>query len=145
MAVAAHKGLYDTDRDQPVLNGTRCGSCERMFFPPVGLGCPSCGATPDQLVATDLAAEGTLYSVATVHRHRGRDIEAPFAVGEVQLDSGPLIRATMAVSESEVAIGQRVAAHWVTQRVDDDGNDVIEPRFAPVGGSSAGNDEGGAA
>ena len=132
MPVAAHPGLYDPDQPEPVLNGSRCTACGRVYFPPVGIGCPDCGALADQLAPAELPAAGTLYSVATVHRHRGRDIEAPFAMGEIQLDAGPLIRCTMAVPEPELHIGQQVVARWVVQRTDDDGNDVIEPRFAPV-------------
>lgn len=132
MRVAAHRGLYDPDRSVPVLAGTRCLACDQVFFPPVALGCPACGADERQLAAADLAATGTVYSLATVHRHRGRDIEAPFVMGEIQLDDGPLIRATMAVAEPAVAIGQRVAATWVVQRTDDEGREVVEPRFAPV-------------
>jgi uncharacterized protein len=132
MPVAAHPGLYDPARPQPVLNGSRCSSCGRVYFPPVGIGCPDCGAAADRLTPTELAATGTLYSVATVHRHRGRDIEAPFAMGEIQLDAGPLIRCTMAVAEPELRIGQPVVARWVVQRTDDDGNQVVEPRFAPA-------------
>ncbi len=106
----------------------------------MGLGCPACGAGEDHLDPADLAASGTVYSLATVHRHRGRDVEAPFVMGEIQLDDGPLIRATMAVAEHEVSIGQRVVAQWLVQRTDDEGNDIVEPRFAPQ--SDALNGEG---
>jgi uncharacterized protein len=132
MRVAAHRGLYRPDDPEQVLIGTRCGACESPFFPPLLIGCAVCGATEDHLAAADLAARGTLHSIATVHRHRGRDIEAPFAVGEIQLDGGPLIRCTMAVGEADVSIGDTVAAQWVVVGQDDDGNDVVEPRFAPA-------------
>jgi uncharacterized protein len=137
MRVAAHPGLYDPDRPEPTLRGTRCDACERVWFPPVVLGCPQCGAVEDQLIATELVAAGRLHSVATVHRHRVKGFDGPFAVGEIQLDDGPLVRATLAVSESEVALDQRVVATWVTQRIDDDGNEVVEPRFGPGEGGAA--------
>ena len=130
MRVAAHNGLYDTAGDRPVLQGTRCASCHTTFFPALPLGCEVCGST--QLEPIALEATGVLHSVATVHLYQGHDIEAPFAVGEIQLDAGPLIRATMAEVVERDAIGARVAASWATLRADDDGNDVVEPRFGLV-------------
>ena len=130
MRVAAHRGLYDISADRPVLQGTRCASCNTTFFPSLSLGCEVCGST--QLDAIVLEATGVLHSVATVHLYQGHDIEAPFAIGEIQLDAGPLIRATMAEVVERDAIGARVAASWATLRADDDGNDVVEPRFGLV-------------
>ena len=130
MRVAAHTGLYDISADRPVLQGTRCASCNTTFFPVLSLGCEVCGST--QLDAIVLEATGVLHSVATVHLYQGHDIEAPFAIGEIQLDAGPLIRATMAEVVERDAIGARVAASWATLRADDDGNDVVEPRFGLV-------------
>jgi len=130
MRVAAHTGLYDVTGDRPVLQGTRCASCGTTFFPALSLGCEVCGAT--QLEAIALEATGVLHSVATVHLYQGHDIEAPFAIGEIQLDAGPLIRGTMADLVERDAIGTRVAASWATLRADDDGNDVVEPRFGLV-------------
>lgn len=94
-----------------------------------------CGALDDRLAAITIAAAGTLHSVATVHLHQGKDIEAPFTMAEVKLDDGPLIRATLLEAigdgESDVdAIGQRVEAQWVQTRTDDEGDTIVEPRFA---------------
>jgi hypothetical protein len=130
MRVAAHKGLYDITGDRPVLEGSRCASCHTTFFPALSLGCEVCGST--QLVPIALEATGVLHSVATVHLYQGHDIEAPFAVGEIQLDGGPLIRGTMAEVVERDAIGARVAASWATLRADDEGNDVVEPRFGLI-------------
>jgi uncharacterized OB-fold protein len=76
-----------------------------------------------------LRAAGRLYSFATVHLHHGGDLEAPFTIGEVQLDTGPLIRATMASDEANLAVGDRVHAVWRVARVDEHGNEVVEPAF----------------
>jgi len=135
MRVAAHRGLndiqlYDVDGESPVLLGTRCRSCDSVFFPTLGLGCEVCGSA--QLEAMAIEPVGTLHSVATVHLHQGHDIEAPFAIGEIQLDAGPLIRATMTDLVPPEQIGARVNARWFTMRIDDDGNDVVEPRFELV-------------
>ena len=132
MRIAAHRGLYEIDDGVPVLRGTRCEACESTFFPPLGIGCQVCGATGDRLVAAQIATAGVLHSVATVHRHDSRDFTGPFAVCEVQLDGGPLIRATLVETLELDAIGRRVEARWTVVRSDTDGNEVVEPRFALV-------------
>jgi uncharacterized protein len=124
--VAAHPALYDAAMPRPTLNGTRCGACGGTFFPPLAIGCERCGSA--DLRPVTLAARGRLHSFATVHFHRGGDIEAPFTVGEIVLDDGPVIRATMAANEG-LAIGDPVAADWVVLRVGDDGQETVEPRF----------------
>ena len=87
MRQAAHPGLYDVDSDVPALRGTRCKGCGTTFFPALGIGCEVCGAHDSSLEPISLAATGVLHSVATVHLHQGHDIEAPFAIGEIQLTS----------------------------------------------------------
>jgi uncharacterized OB-fold protein len=142
MKTAAHQGLYDPEDEIPTLRGTRCDACGSTFFPPLDIGCEVCGATADRLTAVPIAAAGVLHSVATVHLHPGNDITAPFALGEIQLDDGPLIRATMIGLPGLDRIGRRVEAQWVVARTDSDGNEVVEPRFAvvsdngPAGGAS---------
>jgi uncharacterized OB-fold protein len=130
MKVAAHRGLYDPDDEVPALCGTRCETCGATFFPPLGVGCEVCGAEPEHLSPMSIAAAGVLHSVATVHLYHGDDIAAPFAVGEIQLDAGPLIRCTLVRLLDLDAIGRRVEAHWVVANFDTEGNEVIEPRFA---------------
>ena len=126
------RGLYDPDLETPELYGTNCKACGSVFIPPITLGCEKCGAAPDQLRPTSLAASGTLHSVATVHMHAGKDIEAPFTVAEVRLDSGPLIRALMIKPAGAADIGKRVSGQWFIERVGDDGAQTVEPRFAIV-------------
>ena len=123
MPVPAHPGLYEVTTSPPQLNGTRCGGCGATFFPPLAIGCEVCGST--DLGQVTLAARGRLHSFATVHRHRGADIEAPFTVGEVILDDGPIVRVTM-VGNDGFAIGDPVQAEWAVL-----GDDKVEPRFGP--------------
>lgn len=129
MKVALHPGLYDPGRSSPELNGTRCEDCGSTFFPPLNIGCEKCGAGSDRLNDVTLKAGGVLHSVATVHLHRDKDIEAPFTVAEVRLDGGPLIRSVMKGPAGVADIGRRVTAGWVVTRINDDGNEVVEPRF----------------
>jgi uncharacterized OB-fold protein len=134
MKVAAHPELYDPEDSVPVLHGTRCEACGSTFFPPLKIGCEICGADEQRLNAVPLPMSGVLYSVATVHVHGAKDIEVPFTVAEVQLDEGPLIRAVLAEPAEVDAIGSRVAGQWVVTRSDEDGNEVVEPRFTQVAG-----------
>jgi hypothetical protein len=131
MRVAARPGLYDSADEAPTLAGSRCNACGRIAFPPVAIGCDACGGGSEALETIDLDTTGTLYSFATVHLHHG-DLKAPFIIGEIQLDAGPLVRATMAPDHAGMAIGQRVHAVWHVARVEDDGDEVVEPVFAVV-------------
>lgn len=136
MRIAVHPGLYDPDTEIPSLLGTRCTACGGVFFPPLGIGCEICGAEANALQLEPMAADGVLHSVAIVHLHPGRGIEAPFGIGEIQLDAGPLIRATLAELLDVSAIGTRMHAGWATVGTGVDGNELVEPRFvsntAPV-------------
>lgn len=128
MRLPAHPGLYSVE-DPVSLNGTRCRQCGTAFFPPLRIGCEVCGAPDDQLDDVHLTARGRIHASATVHMHRGRGTEAPFTVAEVVLDDGPVVRALMA-SNDEVDVGARVEAAWFVTTTDDDGNEIVEPRFA---------------
>lgn len=131
MRTAAHPGLYDPDVEPPMLHATRCAACGTVFFPPLSIGCEVCGALARALEPTDLAATGTIHSVATVHVHQGDDIQAPFTMAEIQLDGGPLIRATMTQVVEPDVIGRRAQARFVPARAGGD-PELVEPRFEVV-------------
>jgi hypothetical protein len=124
----AHPGLYNTESDTPLLNGTRCSSCGQVSFPPIAIGCDVCGALEESLEPESLDAGGVVHSIAVVHLHRG-ELAAPFEIAEIQLDSGPLIRGMLSRDAPDVAIGGTVSAVWVVTRVDDNGDEIIEPAF----------------
>src|SRR6266851_5238894 len=128
MRIPAHPGLYRADTGVPVLNGTRCERCGRVSFPPLAIGCDVCGATEAHLEPIPLDASGVVHSIATVHLHRG-ELAAPFAVAEIQLDSGPLIRGMVSDDAGELQIGQAVSAVWAVTKVDENGDEITEPAF----------------
>ncbi|MFI6025929.1 Zn-ribbon domain-containing OB-fold protein [Amycolatopsis magusensis] len=115
MRAAAHPGLYDPEAEHPTLTGTRCARCERVYFPPLAIGCEACGALEEQLRPCPVAARGRIHAFARVHR------ETPFTIAEIQLDDGPLIRALLDVPDPR--IGDLVHAVWSA----DDGE--VEPVF----------------
>lgn len=127
-------GLYSIDAGgTPSLPARRCADCGYVFFPPHAFGCEACGALPERTEPTELAAVGVLRSFATVHRHAGTGIEAPFVVGEIALDAGPMVRAVIA-GEQPYRIGDRVRAFlWTAPAPSASGDreERVELRFEP--------------
>jgi hypothetical protein len=123
----AHPGLYDVAAEPPILNGTKCSECGRVYFPPLGIGCEACGAPAEHLLPVPVAAGGIVHSLAQVHLHRGQP-PAPFTIAEIQLDGGPLIRGTLGPD----SVGDPVSATWVVTATQDDGAEVVEPAFVPT-------------
>ena len=107
---SSHPELYrSTDGDRVELLGIECAACGHVAFPRQHYGCEKCGAAGATLVDVALASDGRLASYATVHVHQAKNIAAPFVIGEVELDAGPMLRATMVEPTDEtLAIGARV-------------------------------------
>ncbi len=128
MRVAANPRLYDPTADDPVLNGTECRHCTRVQFPPLGLGCETCGATEAELSPKQLGTDGVVFAVAEVHLSPDHT-PTPFTVVEVVLDDGPLIRAMAHPESADIQIGDRVRGRWRVIEHDAAGADVVEPAF----------------
>ena len=98
------------------LEGSTCPACERRFFPPRAV-CPSCKAQGLGTVA--FSGRGTLYSWSrVVQPPRGFASIAPYDVGMVRLEEGPLVTAQLADTEGvELAIGMPV--EMVTRKIQD--------------------------
>lgn len=124
-----HPTLYGPGTAGPVLYGSRCAACGRASFPRQNFGCEACGAHGDAMAPVELAARGALVSFAFVRKHMGSDIEAPFAVGEIRLADGPVIRCTLAddVQEATLRAGQPMAG--VLAHNPKSSADVLELRF----------------
>ena len=105
-----HPTLYEASgAGPPVLLGHRCSQCGLAGFPRQSLGCEGCGAGGDNLKPITLIAHGKLVSFAVVYRHAGKDIAAPFIMGEINLNDGPLIRCTLSAdTPSALTIGQNM-------------------------------------
>ena len=109
-AELSHPDLYQSARGDAVeLLGMKCSSCGYVAFPRQRYGCEKCGASGDALTDAVLDSTGTLASFATVHMHQAKTIAAPFVIGEITLDAGPTLRATMVeASDDAMKIGARV-------------------------------------
>jgi len=75
--------------DSPALLGGAC-ACGHVFFPLQAYGCERCGGT--DLQPRTLSGAGRLLAAARVHLHAGKGREAPFTVGSIRLEDGPIIR-----------------------------------------------------
>lgn len=125
-----HPTLYGLSEAGVTLFGHRCTQCGLAGFPRQTFGCEQCGASGAALAPAELAARGVLASFALVRRHAGGDIAAPFLMGEVRLDDGPLIRCTLsAAAPTDLRIGQIMIG--VLEHNPTSSADVRELRFTP--------------
>lgn len=115
-----------------VLSGGRC-RCGYVFFPMQTYGCESCGATGEALTPAALSGQGTLLASATVHRHHG-ERAAPFVVGTVQLQDGPVVRTLLAHEPDAPALepGQAVLAVLHPTEAQAEDGLVLDLRFEPA-------------
>ncbi len=90
------------------IDGSRCGGCALVAFPPERYGCERCGALAAHHEPLNLAATGAVIASATVHRHHHPTPATPFVVVEVALDAGPVLKALFAGS-APPSLGTRVA------------------------------------
>jgi uncharacterized OB-fold protein len=99
--------------------GTRCSSCEKVFFPPRSL-CPNCRRA-GKVEELTLSGSGEIVTYTVVRvAPEGFEREAPYVVAIVQLDEGPRITSQVVDCEPEdVAIGSRVRA--VFRKINDEG------------------------
>lgn len=86
-----------TEDGRPTLVGVRCLDCGRVSFPRHG-GCPRCHSTG--LVSQPLGQSGRLVNFTVAHVAPA-GFQAPYVLGEVQLDEGPLLLSQLAVTPAE--------------------------------------------
>ena len=123
--------LYARNGDQlPVLLGGRC-ECGHVFFPMQTFGCECCGRSGESLQPIALQGRGQLRCAATVHVHADEKRLAPFVIGTIALDDGPVIRTLLldAPADHEAA-GTRVEATFVA--VDTEFGKAFDLRFRAV-------------
>ncbi len=94
------------------VNGRRCPSCSKVYFPPRG-GCPMCGIEFQDTVT--LADVGTLVTFAIVNvNFANRAVELPYVSGEVLFDGADTATMVLVrgVGPEDVRMGMRVKAVW---------------------------------
>lgn len=117
------------------LEGRRCVSCARVYFPPVG-SCPECGG---DLEPTALSGRGEIHALTYITASGAPPEFAEQArrqggywVAIVKLAEGPMITTQLTDCATEPAIGTPVRA--VTRRLyDEEGVLRYGFKFAPAG------------
>lgn len=113
--------------DHPALLGGVC-SCGCVFFPLQAYGCERCGGL--ELQPKVLSGSGRLLASARVHLHAGKSREAPFTVGAIKLDDGPIVRTLLEADEGQLHPGVRMVT-VLAPIIDADGAPRVDLRFAP--------------
>lgn len=121
--------LVDVGSSPPRLRGGECARCGLRFFPFQSYGCERCGAAGDDLAPALLEPRGEVLNAATVHRHGGGDIEAPFAVATVLLEPGLALRGLLVGDAKHAIPGATVVTKLVPAGADEDGSPLAELRF----------------
>ena len=111
--------------DLPALLGGAC-ACGHVFFPLQAYGCERCGGT--ELRPRALTGAGTLLASARVHLHAGKGREAPFTVGAIRLDDGPIIRTLIEGDETGLRPGETMVA-LLAPAADPEGAPRLDLRF----------------
>jgi len=114
------------------LEGSACPACPGRYFPPRTVR-PACKAA--ELRTFAFSGRGTLYSFSSVlQAPRGFASMAPYAVGMVRLEEGPLVSAQLADTEGvDLSIGMPV--EMVTRKIrdaEDHGYIVYGYKFRPL-------------
>ena len=126
-------GLYRAEGtaeapERPALLGGACASCGYVFFPLQAYGCEKCGGT--DLRPRALSGVGRLLASARVWLHAGKGREAPFTVGSIRLDDGPIVRTLIVEETGPLAVGGRMVT--TLEGVSDaEGAPRLDLRFAP--------------
>ena len=115
----------------PTLRGGRC-ECGYVFFPMQSFGCERCGRSGSSLTPISLTGRGRLRAAATVHVHADAKRTAPFVIGTIELEDGPIIRTLLLDAPPDrEAPGTRVEAVLVPVE-SPDGEEALDLRFRPV-------------
>ena len=125
-------GLYRAEGseafpDRPALLGGAC-ACGYVFFPLQRYGCERCGSL--ELSPRALSGAGRLLASARVHLHAGKGREAPFTVGSIKLDDGPIVRTLIEDEGDALHPGDRMVT-TLSGVVDGEGAPRLDLRFIP--------------
>lgn len=132
---AIRDGLFEGNGEDARLLGSRCVNCHETTFP-VNQFCPQCCTETTEQVS--LSRRGVLYSF-TVQRfkppppYRGTAPFAPYGVGMIELPEG--VRITSILEEADpdlLKVGMQMELVIASFFEDEDGNEVLGYKFAPV-------------
>ena len=132
-------GLFDIVGGQPKLIGSRCLSCETVYFPQA-LSCRNPQCRDKSVVQTFLPDRGTLHSF-TIQRYQPpplfrMDNWSPYALGLVDLGDGLQVMGMLTgVALDAISIGMPVKLVVEPLYADADSGEISTYKFAPDGAS----------
>jgi uncharacterized OB-fold protein len=103
------------------LIANKCGSCNRIYFPPRE-SCPYCRRKSiGKMVDTQLKGKGEVLTYTIIHvGPEPFEEQVPYAIAIIRLDEGPKVTAQIVDTPlEEVKIGLRVESTF--RRIQDDG------------------------
>ncbi|NLI73670.1 MAG: Zn-ribbon domain-containing OB-fold protein [Euryarchaeota archaeon] len=104
------------------LIGTKCGVCERVYFPPRSV-CPTCHrASIGKMEPFKLKGEGEVLTFSIVHEAPSQmEMQKPYVIAIVEMDEGVRITGQIIDAElDDVAIGMKVRT--TLRKVSDEGD-----------------------
>jgi uncharacterized OB-fold protein len=119
----------DVRPDRPALLGGAC-ACGYVFFPFQQYGCEKCGSL--DLEPRALSGAGRLLAFARVHLHAGKGREAPFTIGSIRLDDGPIVRTLIEGDEAGLQTGAAMVT-TLAPVTDAEGAARLDLRFTAEG------------
>jgi uncharacterized OB-fold protein len=129
-------GLFTDCTDGPHLSGSRCASCNAVYFPEV-LSCRNPACLQKKVEPALLPRRGKLVSY-TVQRYQPPalfrvDGWAPYAIGLVDLGEGLEVMGMLSgFLLEEIEIDSDVVLVIETLFIDDKGKEVVTYKFAPA-------------
>lgn len=119
MQVARH---WRTRSQRYSLTGEICDQCKTYIFPPRDV-CPECEAPAKTPYA--FSGNGQVYSYSTVYQApEGYEQFAPYTVGLVQLEEGPMVTAQITdIEPDKIEVGMPV--EMVTRKLREEGEEGL--------------------
>lgn len=104
------------------LVGTVCTNCDTNYFPP-RIICKNCGRNT-KMQEKRLTGNGEVYSFTKIHVPAEAFREsAPYVVGVIKLDEGPLVEGHIVETTKKITIGSKVKQ--VFRKMYTDGDDGL--------------------
>lgn len=124
--------LWRKIRERYNLVGNICENCNTPYFPS-RIVCRKCGRK-SKMVEKQFSGNGTVYSFTQIRvpPDTFKD-EAPYVIGIIKLDDGPMVEGHVIENSKEIEIGTKVKAAFRKMYVDgDEGLIYYHYKFEPV-------------
>jgi uncharacterized OB-fold protein len=127
--------LYRCDESGNLtIIGSSCRFCRKVSCPSGRYGCPHCGAAAEAQDLCDLSGQGSLKGFVLVNVDLPGERSAPYIVGTIALEEGPIIEGILLASGDPVySLDQRVRAVAVRVTGDSEHVNSFECQFATDG------------